>query len=192
VHQRLLPDTLRRLLGSPILPALSSRVEVIDQLSQGKLTTAYSYHHGYWDGAEREFRGFGRVDQRDTEPFERYHAAGHATGPDDTRAFAPVAQERFSPPLETRTWFHQGPIGDACGDWQEHDFGAEHWPRDSCLLSRPPAMTAFLRDLPRRTRRDALRTLRGRILRSELYALDGRERQDRPYTVTEYLHGRLA
>ena len=43
-----------------------ARVEVIDAISKGKLTTEYSYHHGYWDGAEREFRGFGRVDQRDT------------------------------------------------------------------------------------------------------------------------------
>ena len=29
-------------------------------ISGGKLTTEYRYHHGYWDGAEREFRGFGR------------------------------------------------------------------------------------------------------------------------------------
>ena len=53
-----------------------ARVEVIDELSRGKLTTEYRYHHGYWDGAEREFRGFGRVDQRDTEVFEDYHAPG--------------------------------------------------------------------------------------------------------------------
>jgi len=44
-----------------------SRVEVIDQISGGKLTTEYRYHHGYWDGAEREFRGFGMVEQFDTE-----------------------------------------------------------------------------------------------------------------------------
>jgi len=36
-----------------------ARVEVLDAISGGKLTTEYSYHHGYWDGAEREFRGFG-------------------------------------------------------------------------------------------------------------------------------------
>jgi RHS repeat-associated protein len=50
-------------------------------------------------------------------------------------------------------------------------------------------MDEFLKNLPRRMRRDALRTLRGRILRTELYALDSSERQGRPYTVTEYLHG---
>src|SRR5262249_40051041 len=36
-----------------------SRVESIDAISGGKLTTEYRYRHGYWDGAEREFRGFG-------------------------------------------------------------------------------------------------------------------------------------
>ena len=30
----------------------------------------YSYHHGYWDGADREFRGFARVDQRDAQLFD--------------------------------------------------------------------------------------------------------------------------
>ena len=50
-----------------------ARVEVIDAVSGGKLTSEYRYHHGYWDGAEREFRGFGRVDQRDTEVFEDFH-----------------------------------------------------------------------------------------------------------------------
>ncbi len=30
-----------------------SKVESIDLISQGKLTTEYSYHHGYWDGKER-------------------------------------------------------------------------------------------------------------------------------------------
>ena len=39
------------------------KVEVIDHISRSKLVTTYSYHHGYYDGEEREFRGFARVDQ---------------------------------------------------------------------------------------------------------------------------------
>ena len=46
--------------------------EVIDHISQTKLVTTYKYHHGYFDGREREFRGFGRVDQFDTEVFEEF------------------------------------------------------------------------------------------------------------------------
>jgi len=33
------------------------------------------YHHGYRDGTEREFRGFGTAEQLDTETFADYHAA---------------------------------------------------------------------------------------------------------------------
>lgn len=44
--------------------------------SKGKLTTEYHYHHGHWDGAEREFRGFGMVEQLDTESFEKYDSTG--------------------------------------------------------------------------------------------------------------------
>ncbi|WP_460223211.1 toxin TcdB middle/N-terminal domain-containing protein [Paraburkholderia terrae] len=160
-----------------------SRVEVIDEISRGKLTTEYRYHHGYWDGAEREFRGFGRVDQLDTELFGDFHAAG--LHPD--RPFEAVKIEAFSPPTETRTWFHQGPIGDEFGDWNEADFSGEFWADDPQMLSRPASMAELLKALPRRVKRDALRALRGTILRTELYALDGTERRARPYTVTESL-----
>jgi RHS repeat-associated protein len=162
-----------------------ARVEVIDALSGGKLTTEYTYHHGYWDGTEHEFRGFSRVDQRDTEVFEDFHSPGlHGDRP-----FEPVAAKAFSPPLETRTWFHHGPVGDELGDWHETDFGTEFWPGDPSGLARPQAMVDLLNTLPRRARRDALRALRGMVLRTELFCRDGTERQDRPSTVTEYLYG---
>ncbi len=161
-----------------------ARVESIDQISGGKLTTEYSYHHGYWDGADREFRGFGRVDQRDTEVFTDYHSSGL-----HDLSFTPVDPIHFSPPTETRTWFHLGPVGDEFGGWYEADFSSEFWKGDPDVLSRPPSVEAFLASLPRRVKRDALRALRGQIIRSELYALDGSFRQDRPYTVTEHLAG---
>lgn len=158
-----------------------ARVEVIDALSGGKLTTEYSYHHGYWDGAEREFRGFGRVDQRDTEIFGDFHAAGlHPK-----TAFNQVSEQMFAPPLETRTWFHQGAVGDEFGVWEELDCSHEYWPGDAQMFGRDASLDQLLKTLARRDRRDALRTLRGSILRSEVYALDGTEREDRPYTVTE-------
>lgn len=69
------------------------------------------------------------------------------------------------------------------------DFSGEYWPGDPAVLSRPAAMTAALHALPRRRKRDALRAMRGSVLRTERYALDGSERQTRPYTVTESLQG---
>jgi len=200
-----------------------SHVEVLDRISGGKMTTEYSYHHGYWDGGEREFRGFGRVDQRDTEIFERYNSSGlHAEAdqsplvrivgdfmladfaaedflldatvvpprPDgETTTALAVSLEHFAPPLETRTWFHLGPVGDEYGEWQELDLTSEYWAVDAPLLLRPAGMQELIRKLPRRHRRDAYRTLRGSTLRTELYALDGSARQTRPYTVTESLSG---
>ncbi|MEO0824385.1 MAG: SpvB/TcaC N-terminal domain-containing protein [Cyanobacteria bacterium J06639_16] len=146
-------------------------VTVSDLIAGGRLTTEYRYHHGYWDGAEREFRGFGRVEQFDTERFD----------------ISQADELTFSPPTLTKTWFHQGPVGPEFGDWRELTFADEYWPEDPQVLTRPQAAADLLLSLPRRVQRDAIRTLRGQVLRTELYALDGSERQDRPFTVTESL-----
>ena len=45
------------------------RVETFDHISRNRFVTRYAYHHGYFDGIEREFRGFGMVEQWDTEEF---------------------------------------------------------------------------------------------------------------------------
>jgi RHS repeat-associated protein len=164
-----------------------ARVEVIDEISKGKLTTEYCYHHGYWDGAEREFRGFGMVEQFDTETFNDYVGRGLH---EDAKSFAPVAPVHFSPPTLVRTWFHQGPIGDEFGDWEELDHSDEYWSGDPQLLNHTQSVNAFLKTLTdRRVKRDALRALRGSILRTELYAQDGSPRAARPYTVTESCYG---
>jgi RHS repeat-associated protein len=176
-------------LPFPVL--VVSAVEAIDALSKGKLVTEYSYHHGYWDGAEREFRGFGRVDQRDTETFTRYNNSAHepVVTPQGLRNFDPVTLDQYSAPTETRTWFHQGPVGDEFGGWYENDYTHEYWQGDKPLLKRSSLLSLSDQQqfdaLPRRARRDALRTLRGIVLRTELYALDQSVLSARPYTVTE-------
>ena len=140
---------------------------VTDAFSDSALTTEYRYHHGYWDGADREFRGFARVDQRDAR------SSGQDRGP--------------SPPTETRTWFHVGPVGPEAGDWAPLDLSDEYWAEDPSMLGSP--VIATLPDsLTRRQLRDACRALRGATLRTELYALDGAPAQDRPYAVTEHRH----
>jgi RHS repeat-associated protein len=164
-----------------------SSVEVIDHFSKGKLTTEYHYHHGHWDGDEREFRGFGMVEQLDTESFEKYDSSGlHGA----EALFAKVNRQYFSPPTRSKTWFHQGPVGDEFGDWQELDWSSQYWNGDPQLLKHTETVNQFLKNWPvtsdgRRVKRDALRTLRGSILRTELYALDGSDREERPYTVSE-------
>ncbi|MEL7340530.1 MAG: toxin TcdB middle/N-terminal domain-containing protein, partial [Bacteroidota bacterium] len=52
------------------------KVEKIDHISRTKLVTNYRYHHGYYDGKEREFRGFAYVEQQDTERFDTFGQEG--------------------------------------------------------------------------------------------------------------------
>lgn len=164
-----------------------ARVQVVDGISHGKLTTEYSYRHGCFDGGDREFRGFAFVEQTDTQTFDDYHQA-------DGPAFNPVPPQYFSPPSHTRMWFHVGPVGDEFGEWSELDFSDEYWPGDQGLLGHTDAVNAFLRSYPqtatsRRIKRDALRALRGSLLRTESYTLDGTALQHRPESVTESAYG---
>jgi RHS repeat-associated protein len=154
-----------------------------DKLSGSRLTTEYRYRHGYWDGVEREFRGFGMVEQLDTEVKEGY--LGHQVDPTDDfanqtdRIEALKEQHLLAPPMLSRMWFHQGPVNQGDDDrWHETSpEGQGYWPGDGQML--------YAHQLPEVDRRDALRSLRGSMLRSEVYALDGSQLEDRPYSVTE-------
>lgn len=158
-----------------------SRVESIDFISKSKLTSEYFYHHGQWDGLEREFCGFGRVDQRDSQEFSS-----------ETQSTGQENESFFSPSTELRTWFHQGPIKYNSADWKELDYSDEFTDLDyQIVLSRPRTMIDFLEKIPLRAKHDAIQTLRGRVLRTEFYAIDSTDLQPRPYTVTEYLYGVL-
>lgn len=135
-----------------------SRVVHHDLVSGGRLVSEYAYRHGYYDRAEREFRGFAMVEQRDVETVA-------APAPYDL------------PAVVTRSWFHTGAwtLGAvSTGLAQEYFPDAVQLP-DSRIEG---AVTA-------RERREAHRALRGQSLRREVYALDGSPGQDIPYLVTE-------
>ena len=65
-------------------------VEITDHTTGCRYSSRYRYHDGHYDGQEREFRGFGMVEQWDAE-----------TVPAGTKTV-------HSPPLLTRTWFSTG------------------------------------------------------------------------------------
>ena len=62
------------------------------------------YHHGYFDGEEREFRGFGMVEQFDTEEFAVLNVVNSATNDnvDVSTHVPPVSPEPGS--IRARTW----------------------------------------------------------------------------------------
>ena len=56
-----------------------------DDISRNRFVTRYGYHHGYFDGVEREFRGFGMVEQTDTEEFAALDADQPTPAGDERR-----------------------------------------------------------------------------------------------------------
>ncbi|NTW07702.1 MAG: insecticidal toxin complex protein, partial [Syntrophaceae bacterium] len=76
-----------------------SKTETRDRISGYRFVSSYKYHHGYYDHAEREFRGFGMVEQIDTEDFDHW-VKGNAGNI--------VEKTLHQSPVVTRQWFHTG------------------------------------------------------------------------------------
>ena len=146
-----------------------SRVETNDLISGNRFATIYSYHHGHFDGVEREFRGFGRVEQQDTEEFG-------ALGPASNQN-----REFHVPPALTKTWFHTGAYFSA-GERISRQFEDEYF---GGAQADALADTVLPADLADDERREAVRSLKGAILRQEIYALDGKPESAVPYSVSE-------
>jgi RHS repeat-associated protein len=150
------------------------RAETLDWIGRNRAVTRYAYHHGCFDGYEREFRGFGMVEQWDTEEYRP-----DASFPDgDALNWDQVS---WSPPVLTRNWFHTGTFDDAISVSQQ--YGGEYWPGDPAATVLPdtilpPGLNAF-------ETREAYRSLKGQIQRTEVYAQDGSAAAVNPYVVTE-------
>ena len=143
-------------------------------------STTYSYHHGYFDGAEREFRGFGRVEQVDAEAYGKFtecnknspHVANDLT--------------LFQPPVKTVTWYHTGAT--STGDdprplpgrvlpqlVRGHPArrpGAGPAPGGDFRENALPEPDLSGADLSPDEWREALRACKGMVLRQEIYELD--------------------
>jgi RHS repeat-associated protein len=116
----------------------------LDEITGDKVVTSYRYHHGYFDGTEREYRGFGQVEEFDASP-------------------ALQGDIEEPPPSVTRMWFHQGRSFDLTDEFHA-------------------LAPAIVPDVPDEVQ--AHRALRGCVLRTEIYGLDGSSDSSRPYLVT--------
>ncbi len=162
-------------------------VETIDRVNRNRFTTRYAYHHGYYDGYEREFRGFGMVEHWDTEDLA---VLGAAAG-----RYANLDRTTDLPPVLTRTWLHTGVFPDEERVTRQYAREYYHPPGgEGPQLPDTPLPDTLRRpgEPPRPWRlspteaREACRALKGAPLREEIYALDGSEAQDRPYAVSEH------
>jgi RHS repeat-associated protein len=156
-----------------------TRVDTIDHVSRNRFVCRYAYHDGYFDPYEREFRGFGMVEQWDAEEF------GSITGYDPLNDDEAVSAKLA--PIHTKTWFHtglhfghQGVSAHYAADYFREP-GLSDLAADAMLLDD----TVIPRALSLAEEREACRALRGSRLRSEIYADDHSARAALPYTVTE-------
>ncbi|MEK6283555.1 MAG: SpvB/TcaC N-terminal domain-containing protein [Acidobacteriota bacterium] len=155
------------------------RVETYDYISQTKFAALYKYHHGYFDGPEREFRGFGMVEQFDTESFSRFSGAGLFTETPET-----AGEEFHLPQVHTKTWFHNGAY--VAQDNISRQYEDEYYKGDTAATRLPD--TILPSGLTAQEEREACRALKGSILRQEVYADDGSDRAAAPYSATEYTY----
>jgi RHS repeat-associated protein len=163
-----------RLKGRPWVTKLPfpvhviERVESRDLVSNTKLVSTYRYRHGYYDGVEREFRGFAYVEQEDADS---------------------VVGEFDLPPVVTKTWFHNGAFLEEgkLETYFKDPANQEFFTGD--------AQVSFLSDtdlppgLSFEEMREAARALKGSILRQEVYAGDGTAKATLPYNVSERSYG---
>jgi RHS repeat-associated protein len=155
-----------------------TRVETYDRIGRSRFVTRASYHHGYFDPVEREFRGFARVDTLDTEEQGALTGAGAVPGGavpggDNLDAASHV------PPVLTRSWYHTGVH--LAGERVSRLLAAEYSGGPDSQLPD----TVLPAGLSAEETRQACRALKGSLLRREVYARDGTPAAGRPYTVTE-------
>jgi RHS repeat-associated protein len=154
------------------------RVETFDHVSRNLFVTRYAYHHGHFDGVEREFRGFGMVEQWDTEEFSTLGSGDAERGAANWDAASQV------PPALTRTWFHTGVFFERgrVSRQFEHEYYREAAGHGQAMLLDDTVLPA---GLSTSEAREACRALKGSMLRQEIYALDGTAKQEHPFTVSE-------
>lgn len=150
------------------------KVTIKDRWRQTSFSTTYSYHHGYFDGIEREFRGFGRVEQIDVEDYGTF-AANNGPSP-----YITPDQTLYQPPVKTVTWYHTGAFLDRkriLNHFEQEYF--PHWLKDlypdltiSFQENPLPQPDLEMKSLSAEEWREALRACKGMMLRQEVTELD--------------------
>ena len=201
-----------KLEGNPWITKLPFPVQVIsktiveDKITDVRFTTEYRYRHGYYDHPEREFRGFGMVEQRDTEEYEHWSSNNEGNHLEQSEEF-------YQAPTLTKTWFHTGAFLDRERILTQYQ--KEYWyeaynkafPETPIEITEPELADALIvanetldeifniSDLSTDEYREALRACKGMMLRQEVFSLDApfedpkpedRQKQHKPYTVATH------
>lgn len=161
-----------KLAGTPWITKLPFPVQVVtkvtttDKWRKTTFTNQYTYHHGYYDFGEREFRGFGRVDQADVETFDKF-LAGNIASP-----YISDDYTLYQPPVLTKTWFHTGAFINKQKILSQ--FREEYFIPASDIFQENnlPEPDLEAQQLTVEEWKEALRTCKGMTLRQEVFELD--------------------
>jgi len=196
-----------KLAGKPWITKLHfpvhcvSKTETRDRISGYLFVSSYTYHHGYYDHAEREFRGFGMVEQTDAEHFDHWVKGNASNIVDET-----LHQE----PVITKSWFHTGAF--LSREKILNQFAHEYWYKemnrqgfavvnhetplpDARLIAAPGLDASIIDRLSAEEWREALRACKSMALRSEVFANDAplvsatpaqRQKELTPYSVATH------
>jgi RHS repeat-associated protein len=174
-----------------------SKVVTTEKIADVRFASEYKYHHGYYDHPEREFRGFGMVEQIDSEHYEEWRR-NNATNQLEK------SEELYQKPVLTKTWFHTGAFLE--NERILTQFKEEYWheaynkqfPASPLNIAEPELPDAHFSDAIKTLNgyeyREALRACKGIMLRQEIFALDAPENpteaalqlQMKPYSVSTH------
>ncbi len=152
-----------------------AKISFADAVTRAYLSREYSYHHGCYDAAEREYRGFGRVEQTDSETFDSFVKSG---------ASNVVDQPLHQAPVRTKTWYHTGVYfdqGDLLSRYRQEYFQNTLFAEHALPAPQaPPSLNAI-------ERREAARACKGTMIRQEVYGEDGLVGvSDIPFSAADY------
>ncbi len=170
-----------------------SKTETRDRISGYRFVSSYKYHHGYYDHAEREFRGFGMVEQTDTEDFDHWVKGNAGNIVENTLHQSPVV---------TKQWFHTGAFfgkGKILNQFA-HEYWYEEMARhgftvvnneaslsDARFIAAPGLNASLIDHLNAEEWREALRACKGTGLRSEVFAHDAPAADANPEQIKKQL-----
>ena len=169
----------------PLVVHCVSRMEVYDQISESRHVTEYAYHHGCFDGVERDFCGFALVEQWDTD-----------TSPNNTSPSENNRPIRL-PPVHTKTWYYTGvELGHGSRSLLQslarEFFGAPPAGSTTTELDNFISKVAegpFYDDrIQFYDSHSAIRCLKGSVLRQEIYADDGSSQSNLPFSISQNVY----
>lgn len=138
---------------------------IIDTVTNSRIATTYKYYDGHYDGNERSFICFGRVEQYDVETFEN---------PSLTH------EKDYTQPSCIVSWMHSGTFG-----WESKKL-KQYYQKDNKQAFLPPPFFESTEALADEDFMLGYRSMAGKILRQEIYAVTSEGKtEEHPFSITQ-------